>query len=102
WIGIGASALISFVILFIVLNHSGHRAAALATAGHPIDQGTLDLMPRGAADFPAESVHWFDWIIAGGDTPKVPHHATAEGHPSPTLADVDGTTHKLPPFYVQA
>jgi len=42
WIGVGASALITFVILFIVLNHSGHRAAAHATAGHPIDQGTLD------------------------------------------------------------
>src|SRR3981189_2424206 len=60
WIGVGASALLSFLILLAVWNHSdldkhdGHDLASTA--------------PRDFGDYPAISKHWFNWILAGGDS----------------------------------
>ena len=91
WLGVGASAAISFSLLFGVLSHSSHGES----------QARLGA-PRGANDYPAISINWFDWIIAGGSQGKFIHHNPTTELQNPSIADADGTTHPLAPFYVQA
>jgi NADH-quinone oxidoreductase subunit L len=88
WITVGASAVLSVLLLIGTIQHSSHG------------DGGEGLAPRGASEFPAIGKSWFEWIVAGGDNVRPAHHASSFGNPN--IADADGTTHPLPPFVAQA
>jgi NADH-quinone oxidoreductase subunit L len=84
WLSVGASAILSFTILFGMLGVPAEGRAAVNAAHRS------QTFPR------AHSVHWFSWITAGGSD------ETNHAYPTGDLRPGDGTTHPLRTFYAEA
>ena len=107
WLGVGASALLSFSLLFGMIglwNKEGEKSTH-ATIENPTPRQMEEAArkfeeasARGeSVSFPlARTTKWFDWILAGGT------EATHKSYAGGDIRAADGTSHPLRPFYVEA
>jgi NADH-quinone oxidoreductase subunit L len=94
WITVGASAILSFMILFGMLSvpADGESAADAHQTSHRAEPTHVE-----AAAFPrTRSVTWYSWITAGGAD------ETHKAYPTGDIRRADGTTHPLRTFYAEA
>ena len=104
WLGVGASAVLSFSLLFGMLGlwTKGHKSSVREPESKmTVEQANLERIAardRGESmSFPlARSVKWFDWILAGGSD------ASHKSYSNNDIRTADGTVNPLRPFYVEA
>ncbi len=104
WLGVGASAVLSFSLLFgmLALWTKGRESSVREPAGKwTVEQANLEraaARDRGESkSVPlARSIKWFDWILAGGSD------ASHKSYPDNDIRSADGTVNPLRPFHVEA